>query len=162
MLFSSLNPTNQLNNLTGATLKVVLGFFYKNGAIKNYTLYENSKPESVEDIFKSNDWENYNYSKSAKTKNFPKGQIQSVKFFNESDKNWDLARPHIENLRDLIINRRTVSDLEYIGLILDYNFDKPLSAEMMSISKRYSTTIYYYSNHTKEQDEVLDKIGDAL
>ena len=162
MLFSSLNPTNQLNNLTGATLRVDLGFFYKNGAIKNYTLFENSKPESIEDIFKSNDWINYNYTNSSKTKNFPKGQIQSVQFFNESDKNWDLARPHIENLRDLIINRRTVNDLEYIGLILDYNFDRPLPAESMKISKRYSTTIYYYSNHTKEQDETLDKIGDAL
>ena len=162
MLFSSLNPTNQLNNLTGATLKVDLGFFYKNGAIKNYSLYENSKPESIEDIFKSDDWEKYNYSKSAKTKNFPKGQIQTVQFFNESDKNWDLARPHIENLRDLIIDRRNVTDLEYIGLILDYNFDRPLPAESMKISKRYSTTIYYYSNHTEEQDEILDIIGDAL
>jgi hypothetical protein len=162
MLFSSLNPTNQLNNLTGATLKVDLGFFYKNGAIKNYTLFENSKPESIEDIFESEDWEKYNYSRSAKTKNFPRGQIQSIQFFNESDKNWDLARPHIENLRDLIINRRKANDLEYIGLILDYNFDRPLPAESMKISKRYSTTIYYYSNHTKEQDETLDKIGDAL
>jgi hypothetical protein len=65
-------------------------------------------------------------------------------------------------LRDLIINRRKANDLEYIGLILDYNFDRPLPAESMKISKRYSTTIYYYSNHTKEQDETLDKIGDAL
>ena len=163
MLFSSLNPTNQKNNLTGANLKVDLSFFYKNGAIKNYTLYENSKPESIESIFRQgNDWKIYNYSESPKSKNFPKSQIQTVQFFNESDKNWDLARPHIENLRQLILQRGNDTDLEYIGLVIDYNFDRPLPAETMKISKRYSTTIYYYNNATDEQNEKLDKIGNAL
>ena len=164
MLFSSLNPTNQLNNLTGATLKVDLSFVYKNKAVKNYTLFENSKPESIESIFKDNDdeWEIYNYSYSPKTKNFPRDQIQTVQFFNESDKNWDLARPHIDNLRELILNRKNISDLEYIGLVIDYNFDRPLPAESMSISKRYSTTIYYYNNNTDEENEKLDKLGNSL
>ena len=163
MLFSSLNPTNQMNNLTGATLKVDLSFFYKNGAIKNYTLYENSKPESIESIFRQgNDWRIYNYSESPKSKNFPKSQIQTVQFFNESDKNWDLARPHIENLRELILNRGNDTDLEYIGLVIDYNFDRPLPAESMKISKRYSSTIYYYDNATEDQNVKLNKIGEAL
>jgi hypothetical protein len=163
MLFSSLNPTNQLNNLTGATLKVDLSFVYKNKAVKNYTLYENSKPESIENIFREgNDWKIYNYSTSPKTKNFPTNQIQTVQFFNESDKNWDLARPHIEKLRDLILYRDSEEDLEYISLVIDYNFDRPLPAETMKVSKRYGTTIYYYNNATKEQNETLDKIGHAL
>jgi len=164
MLFSSLNPTNQMNNLTGATLKVDLSFVYKNKAVKNYTLFENSKPESIESIFKEGvkDWELYNYSLSAKTKNFPRDQIQTVQFFDESDKNWDLARPHIDNLRELILNRKNITDLEYIGLVIDYNFDRPLPAESMSISKRYSTTIYYYDNSTDEENEKLDKLGKSL
>ena len=164
ILFSSLNPTNKLNNLTGASLKIDLGFFYKNGVIKNYTLFENSKPESIQD-FLSNDkseWEKFNYANSFKTKNFPLEQVQTVKFFEESDKNWDLTYPHIYNLRELILNRGNISDLEYIGLILDYNFDRPLPVESMKISKRYSTTIYYKDNHTEEQDKILDEIGDAL
>jgi hypothetical protein len=164
MLFSSLNPTNKLNNLTGATLKVDLSFVYKNKAVKNYTLFENSKPQSIESIFREgcNDWEIYNYSVSPKTKNFPQDQIQTVQFFDESDKNWDLARPHIENLRNLILNRKKISDLEYIGLVIDYNFDRPLPAESMTISKRYSTTIYYYNNNTDEENEKLDRLGNAL
>ena len=163
MLFSSLNPTNQLNNLTGATLKVDLSFVYKNGAVKNYSLYENSKPESIDSIFRdSKDWVTYNYSKSPKTKNFPKNQIQTVQFFNESDKNWDLARPHIEKLTGLILNRTSEEDLEYISLVIDYNFDRPLPAESMKISKRYGKTIYYYNNATDEQNEKLNKIGNAL
>ena len=164
MLFSSLNPTNKLNNLTGATLKVDLSFVYKNKAVKNYTLFENSKPQSIESIFREgcDDWEIYNYSVSPKTKNFPPDQIQTVQFFDESDKNWDLARPHIENLRNLILNRKNISDLEYIGLVIDYNFDRPLPAESMTISKRYSTTIYYYNNNTDEENEKLDTLGNAL
>ncbi|MBR2251887.1 MAG: hypothetical protein IJ881_05705, partial [Neisseriaceae bacterium] len=75
---------------------------------------------SIESIFRqgSNDWETYNYSVSAKTKNFPKDQIQIVQFFNESDKNWDLARPHIENLRDLIINRKQITKGSIIKKLL--------------------------------------------
>ena len=162
MLFSSLNPTNQLNNLTGARLKIDLGFFYKSKAIKNYTLFENTKPMSIENIENSDDWNIYNYSESIKTKNFPKEQIQSVKFYEESDKNWDLTWPHIDNLRKLIMNRKNNSELEYIGLILDYSFDRPLPPESMEVSKRYTKTIYYYNNHTKEEDEKLDLLGEAL
>jgi hypothetical protein len=181
MLFSSLNPTNQLNNLTGATLKIDLSFIYKNRAVKNYTLYENSKPESIESIFREgNDWGIYNYSKSPKTKNFPKHQIQTVQFFKESDKNWDLARPHIENLYKLILNRKKNEDLESIELVVDYNFDRPLPAESMKISKRYGKQIYHYlDNNNTDNDTIynnntdnntnnrnytdrLDRIGNAL
>ena len=180
MIFSSLNPTNQLNNLTGATLKIDLSFIYKNRAVKNYTLYENSKPESIENIFREgNDWAIYNYSKSPKTKNFPKNQIQTVHFFKESDKNWDLARPHIENLYKLILNRKKDEDLESIELVVDYNFDRPLPAETMKISKRYGKQIYHYldNNNTdnntiynntddntdkRNYTDKLDRIGNAL
>jgi hypothetical protein len=163
LLFSSLNPTNQINNLTGATLKVDLSFVYKNKAVKNYTLFENSKPESIENIFRhGNDYNIYNYSSSPKTKNFPTDQIQTVQFFKDSDKNWDLARPHIEYLIDLIVNRKNNTDLEYIGLVIDYNFDRPLPVESLKINKRHSTTIYYYNNNTEEQNQKLDRIGNAL
>ena len=38
ILFSSLNPTNILNNLTGAKITVDLTFNYENGAIKKYNI----------------------------------------------------------------------------------------------------------------------------
>ena len=104
MLFSSLNPTNELNNLTGATLKIDLSMVYQNGASKNYTLFQNSKPESIKDFFPDheNDWEAYNYDKSIETKNFPQKQIQKIEFFEESDRNWGLAKPHIRKLKQTL------------------------------------------------------------
>ncbi len=62
----------------------------------------------------------------------------------------------------LILNRTSEEDLEYISLVIDYNFDRPLPAESMKISKRYGKTIYYYNNATDEQNEKLNKIGNAL
>ena len=118
MLFSSLNPTNKMNNLTGAELSIDLCFFYKNKAVKNYTLYQNTRPESIEKMTKD-EMKIYNYSESSKTKNFEMEQVQTVKFFKESDKNWDLANPLINNLKDLIINRTNISELEYIALAID-------------------------------------------
>lgn len=160
MLFSSLNPTNKLNNLTGAELKIDLCFFYKNKAVKNFTLYENSRPESIEKIT-NEDMDNYNYSKSVKTKNFEKEQIQTVQFFVESDKNWDLSTPLIENLKYLIMQRINITELEYIALGIEYNFDRPLPVTSSKITKRYTHTIYYYNNYTEEYD-YIDELGKAL
>ena len=39
-LFSSLNPTNEENDVISANLELALSLFYKNGAIKNYTLFQ--------------------------------------------------------------------------------------------------------------------------
>ena len=162
MLFSSLNPTNKLNNLTGAVLKIDLCFFYKNKFVQNYTLYENSRPESIDNIT-DYDFNLYNYSKSVKSKNFDREQIQTVTFFTDSDKNWDLTNPLIENLKYLIINRENISDLEYIALAIDYNFDRPLPVTANKINKRYTYTIYYYNNHTNvSQYEQLEYLGHAL
>ena len=162
MLFSSLNPTNKINNVTGAVLKVDLCFFYKNKAVKNYTLYENTRPETIDKI-SDDDMILYNYSSSVKTKNFDKEQIQTVQFFPESDKNWDLANPLIDNLKELIKNRKNNSDLEYIALAIDYNFDRPLPIESNKINKRYIHTIYYYNNYSESVEyEYIDELGQAL
>jgi len=160
MLFSSLNPTNKMNNLTGAELSIDLCFFYKNKAVKNYTLYQNTRPESIEKMTKD-EMKIYNYSESSKTKNFEMEQVQTVKFFKESDKNWDLANPLIENLKDLIINRTNISELEYIALAIDYYFDRPLPVVANKIHKRYEHTIYYYNNYTEKYD-YIENLGKAL
>ena len=160
MLFSSLNPTNKMNNLTGAELSIDLCFFYKNKAVKNYTLYQNTRPESIEKMTKD-EMKIYNYSESSKTKNFEMEQVQTVKFFKESDKNWDLANPLIENLKDLIINRTNISELEYIALAIDYYFDRPLPVVANKIHKRYEYTIYYYNNYTEKYD-YIENLGKAL
>ena len=162
ILFSSLNPTNKINNLTGAELQIDLCFFYKNKAVQNYTLYTNTRPESIDNITES-EMELYNYTNSTKTKNFDREQIQTVSFFPESDKNWDLTSPLIEKLKDLIKERKNTSDLEYIALAIEYNFDRPLPVASSKVNKRYTRTIYYYNNYTNDPEyEYIQNLGDAL
>ena len=162
MLFSNLNPTNKINNLTGAVIKIDLCFFYKSKAVQNYTIYENTRPESIERI-NDDDWRIYNYSNSSKTKNFEREQIQTVKFYPESDKNWDLTNPLIENITQLILERKNMTELEYIALAIDYNFERPLPIEANKINKRYIYTIYYYDNYTESPSyEYIEELGKGL
>ena len=167
LLFSSLNPTNQLNNLTNSDLTVELSFLFKNKLMKNYTLYQNLKPQSIEPI-SDDDFENFNYTKGPETKNFPIEQIQTVLFFEENDRNWDLSLPHIKNLIELVQSRnRNISsnDINYverIDLVMDYTFYRPLPPEAQVAKKRYNRTIFTRGGNITEQDENLDNLGEAL
>ena len=166
-LFSTLNPTNELNNLTNADLTVELSFIYKNKLMKNYTLYQNLNPQSIEPIT-DKDFNAFNYSKCVDTKHFPKDQIDTVLFFMENDRNWDLSLPHIKNLIKLIQSRNkkiSGSDENYItriDLILDYNFYRKLPPEAQEAKKRYNITIFERGGNYKEGDDNLGLLGNAL
>ena len=165
-LFSSLNPTNELNNLTNADLTVELCFIYKNELMKNYTIYQNSKPQYIGPI-SDNDLNYYNYTKCLDTKNFPEEQIQTVLFSEENDRNWDLSLPHINNLIELIQTRNkniTDSDENYvtrIDLIMDYTFYRLLPPEGQEAHKRYNSTIFTRGKNN-EEDNNLGLLGNAL
>ena len=167
LLFSTLNPTNELNNLTNADLTVELSFLFKNKLMKNYTLYQNLKPQSIEPI-NDNDLDNYNYTKGPETKNFPREQIQTVIFFEENDRNWDLSLPHIKNLIELIQSRNKnissddINYVERIDLVMDYTFYRMLPPEAQVAKKRYNSTIFTRGGDNIEQDGNLEKLGQAL
>ena len=165
LLFSSLNPTNKINNLKGASLTVDLAFRYDNGLITNYTLYKNTKPESIKDLSKNDpDWKTYGYSKSSNTKNFPKKQIQKVQFSNTSDRNWGLAKPHIENLIN-ILNFTSVNetDLEEIQLILEYQFQREYPVEARIAGERKGFVIYNkYKDGVIKNNSEIGRIKDAI
>jgi len=154
ILFSSLNPTNKPNNLTGAQLKIALSLFYINGAVKNYNLFENTHADSIISMFRNGDeiWENYNYSKSIQTRNFNHEQIQRVIFSETSDRNWDLAYPHIENLITLL-NLTQENDLTSIELSLEYEFTRPLPIEAEKCTFTYLVPIYKYGEEDQEKGE---------
>ena len=160
MLFSSLNPTNKLNNLTSADLKLELSFTYSTKLQKNYTIFQNSKPESIESI-SNEDIYRFNYSNSSDTKNFPREQIQTVKFFEENDRNWDLARPHINNLIELI-HYRDVNEINKIDLVIDYSFYRLLPAEAQRANKRYEKNIFSKEKYDEEQSISLSNLDHAL
>ena len=156
LLFSSLNPTNESNNLTGASLTVELSFLYNNGLNVNYTLFQNTKPESIKD-FSENDWETYKYNISASTKNFPLEQIQKVQFSKTSDRNWGLAKPQIQKLISMLdysdssedkkdneeSNKNEISEIQ---LIIDYKFQRNLPVEAKITGQRKGTVIYNRKN----------------
>ena len=143
ILFSSLNPTNKLNNLTGAKITVDLTFNYENGAIKNYILFENTRADSISGMFKKDDkiWNKYNYSKSFQTRNFNHAQVQRVIFSETSDRNWDLAGPHIKNLIKLL-NLTQDNDLSSIDINIGYELTRPLPAEAQTCSYTFTVNIY--------------------
>ena len=164
-LFSSLNPTNKLNNLNGATLTIELSFFYENGAVKNYTLFQNSKPESIID-FKENDddWIKYKYSESSSTKTFPIEQVQKVKFSETSDRNWGLAKPQIENLIDLLDwKNETENEIKEIQLIIDYQFERLFPAEAKIAKDRKGVVIYdKEKNGTIDDNSEIGRLKNAI
>ena len=142
ILFSSLNPTNQLNNITGGELKIFLTFTYENGAIKNYNLFENTRPDSISEMINEEEiWINYNYSISVLTRNFNKKQIQRIIFSETSERNWDLANPHILHLIQLL-NITEHNNLYQIGITIYYDFIRPLPAENQKVSNSFIIPIF--------------------
>ena len=164
LLFSSLNPTNVSTIVKSGTLTVELSFVYKNGAMKNYTLFENTKPESVGDLTQnSQDWEKYNYSKSINTKNFPKDQIRRIEFSNTSDTNWGLANPHIQNLIEILqFQNVNETDLRKINIIFDYKFNRELPVEARVTGDRREIEIYDISQGIITNDSDIGKLKNAI
>jgi hypothetical protein len=164
LLFSSLNPTNQLNDITGASLSVELSFLYDNGAMKNYTLFQNTKPESLESFQQNeDDWEEFHYDKSINTRNFPKEQIQRVQFSNTSERNWGMAKPHIVKLIDIFkFDHVNETDLRKIRLILDYKFYRYLPVEARNVGHRKEVEIYDISEGIINDDTDIGKLKNAI
>ena len=164
-IYSSLNPTNKLNNITGGKLILDLSFIYENDIKLNYNLFENSRAQSIEDMFKNGDtdWKKYNYDQSAQTMNFEHNQTQIIKFSETSDRNWDLAEPHIKNLIE-ILNITNNKDLKYIDLKISVEFERPLPAEAQTVSHEFNLTIFNSSMdpETSEGGKKILQLKNAL
>ena len=165
ILFSSLNPMNQLNNLISADLKVDITFTNSNGIEKGYRIFQNSKPQSIDSIT-DKDFNYYNYSKSLNTKNFPREQIQTVIFSEENEKNWDLSSPQINSLIYLIRNRNNTEkkdvDVSSINLVIDYGFHRLLPPGAQEARKTCVQNIYSKDEYNEENNRKLDLLERAL
>ena len=165
ILYSSLNPTNKLNNLTGGKLIVVLSFIYENDIKLNYNLFENSRAKSIDDMFKNGDfnWKKNKYDKSPQTMNFEHNQTQIIQFSENSDRNWDLAEPHIKDLIERL-NIANNSSLKYIALKILVEFERALPAEAQTISHEFNVTIFNSTidNQTSEGGIKILELKNAL
>ena len=160
VLFSSLNPTNKLNNLTSAKLNVDLRFKDENGVTLNYNLFENARAKTISNMFKNgNDvWKKYDYDDSVQTRNFKGEQIQIIKFSNTSDRNWDLAEPHIKDLIELL-NITQDNGIATIELNILTEFERPLPAETQTVSHSFSVSVF---DSSLKEDELWDGINKTL
>ena len=143
ILFSSLNPTNKLNNLTKGKLNIDLSFVYANDIELNYNLFENERAKTISDMFKNGDtdWVKNKYDKSVQTMNFNHKQIQIIKFSETSDRNWDLAEPHIKDLIELL-NITNNKGLESIKLVIKLEFGRDLPAETQTVTHDFDIEIF--------------------
>ena len=166
ILFSSLNPTNKINNLTSAKLNVDLTFTYENGVELNYNIFENTRAKTINDMFKDDEsetWTKYEYDKSVQTRNFKHDQIQILKFSEISDRNWDLAEPHIRELIEYL-NITNNNGLDTIDLNILTEFQRKLPIETQTVSHSFSVSIYDSSKDSETSEEVkkIFELKDAL
>ena len=177
LLFSSLNPTNQINNITKAKINVYLTFNYKNGVMKNYNLFLNERADSISQMFKGSSgnssetdsektdkenstiWDKYKYSDITETRNFNHKQVQRIIFSETSDRNWELAYPHITNLIKLLNITDENKDISSIDININYEFDRALPAEAQILKGSFSVPIYTFGDESKGNKENGYKIG---
>ena len=178
LLFSSLNPTNKLNNITEAKMNVDLTFEYKNGVMKNYNLFLNDRADSISQMFKpttnnnssnseSSDknnednsiWVKYKYNEIIETRNFNHEQVQRIIFSETSDRNWELAYPHIKNLIKLLNITNENSDILSISININYELERKLPAEAQTVKGSFSVPIYSFGVDTQENIESGYKLG---
>ena len=158
IIFSSINPTNIINSVYDAKLKVDLSFTYQDNEVKKYTLFENNRPESISEIT-DEIFREFNYTLSVKTRSFPKQQIQTIKFYETSDTNWDLVLPHIQT----IVNELNISNPENkvnsIDLIIQTQFTRPLPAEAQIVTDEITANIFdiNYDNSKDSTSEGAQK-----
>ena len=151
VIFSSLNPTNITNSVYDAKLKVDLSFTYNDKETKKYTLFENNRPETITDV--SDDvFKEFNYSKSVRTRNFPKGQVQTVKFYETSDTNWDLVLPHIKSIVNELNITNPDNKINTIELIIQTQFTRPLPAEAQIVTDEIKAEIFNINNNVSNPE----------
>ena len=178
LIFSSLNPLNELNNIYGADIKIDLSFKDSSGLIKNYNLFQSEKPIGLYNFEKNkkeftNELKEYNYYKSSEIKNFPTNQIQKLNFSDISEKHWGMTKPHIQKLLDLLSFNETqesdnttniisINDIIEIQLIIDYQFKRYHPVEAKKPGERHGILLYDITNKTLNNTLELIKLRDSI
>lgn len=146
-LYSSLNPTNEINNINSAQLKVYLSFIDINLQEKNYLIFENDWAEGINKM-PNKIWEDFGYSKSFYTKTFPQEQIQIASFYTEPENSLsDFKLSHIiTSIESLLYQssspNATISDENVkCNLVIEAIFKRPLPNEAKTVTKKSELVI---------------------
>ena len=104
-------------------------------------------------------WDKYKYSDITETRNFNHKQVQRIIFSETSDRNWELAYPHITNLIKLLNITDENKDISSIDININYEFDRALPAEAQILKGSFSVPIYTFGDESKGNKENGYKIG---
>ena len=139
IIFSSLNPANEKNNITSAEMKVYLSFINNNRQEKNYLIFENSWAENIV-IMSKQVKKNYGYEDTFYTGTFPDDQIQVVSFYNEPENSLsEFKLSHINSSLESLLSNYTQEEdqdqeqVQECNLILETNFIRPLPNEAKNV-----------------------------
>ena len=139
ILFSTLNPISQINNVNSANLRIYISFIDINKEEKNILIFENNWAKSItkmtDDI-----WDKYNYSKSYYIKTFPREQTQIISFYSEPENSLSSFKINhiLPNLFSLLYLDGTKPGNDRIiecDLIIESEFIRALPSEAKSAKK---------------------------
>lgn len=116
-LFSSLNPTNESNNIYSGYIKFSI-LMKENDSLLEFKLFESNMLSSI-GLISDSDFEKYGYHYNTATSNFPRNQIQKIQFTETSNSLFDIPKPLFDNL----INSLSTKD-KIIYLVISHEFKR--------------------------------------
>ena len=135
ILFSSLNPTSQINNVNSAGVKIYMSFEDNNAQERNIIIFENNWAKYINNMT-DEVWEAYNYSKSYYTKTFPRDQIQIISFYSDPENSLsEFKLNHINSSLDSLLNPNT-TELVKCKLKIETDFIRSMPSEARTVKKQ--------------------------
>jgi len=132
LFFSSLNPSNEINNVLSGVLKFSVEIKEDDRQMQ-FNLYESTILQQNTYI-PTKEFENLGYDSRIETANFPEDQIQKLVFSDVADNYWNLANPHKEHFKNALLSERAE-----VSFILIHELDRKLPEDEAHLSKGNST-----------------------
>ena len=133
ILFSSLNPTSENNNVNSAGMKIYMSFMDNNEQERNILIFENNYARSITNMT-DDVWNNY-YSKSYYTKTFPREQTQIISFYSTPENSLSSFKlEHIKSSIESLINKTEIVKCE-LKIETDFIRSKPSDARTVKKQK---------------------------
>ena len=157
ILFSSLNPTSEINNVNSAGMKIFMSFMDSNEQERNILIFENNYARSITNMT-DEVWNNYNYSKSYYTKTFPREQIQIISFYATPENSLSSFKlEHIKSSIESLINKTEIVKCE---LKIETDFIRSKPSEARTVKKQKELLICDYK--TDENSDGCEGLKNLL
>lgn len=124
LIFSSLNPVANNNNVEGAT--ITLNMVVKQSGVENtYQLFKNDHVQYI-DIISNEYYNQLKFGEEPNMRNFDKSTIQVIALSRFADQNWDITVPNQQMLFDQVgMVKDRDPDAPTIEVQLIYTFSRP-------------------------------------